>query len=112
MLQAPPDNVFHWLYTNAPAAWLSALAAIATLIYVLSKRVRPQKLVISEVGKSSLIQIWPSVRKKIAMNFDGNKIENLGQIDLDVFNSGSRVIQNPRFALTLPAETKVMYVHI
>lgn len=106
-----PLDVLHWMYSNAPAAWISAFAAIATLLYVLSNRIKPQKIIVREVGKSSLTQIWPNVRAKITMAFAGNKIGELGQIDLDILNAGSKVIQNSQIELTLPQHTTILDVH-
>jgi hypothetical protein len=93
------ETWFHWFYTNAPAAWLSAFLATASLIFVLKARAKPRRVVIREVGRSSLVRIWPGVRKKIKMTFDGNNIEALGQIDIDVSNCGSQVIQQPEFTV-------------
>jgi hypothetical protein len=111
MMQSPSDNWLHWLYTNAPAAWISAFVAVGTLLYVLRNKTKPRRLVIREVSTSSLVRIWPGVRGKIKMSFDGNPISTLGQIDLDVFNSGSKAIQQPDFTLTLPAGTRILDSH-
>ncbi len=110
-MQSPTDTLWHWFYTNAPAAWFSAVAATVTLIYVLRTRKKPRRLVVRETAKSSLVRIWPSIREKIGITFDGRSIDTLGQIDLEILNEGSDTIQQPEITLTLPAETRVLDAH-
>jgi hypothetical protein len=107
-LQTAPDTLSRWFYTNAPAAWISALIATAGLIFVLSSRKQPRRLVVREVRNTSLVTIWPSVRDQIQMTFDGRPIGSLGQVALEIYNEGSDVIQNARIAVSLPEDCKVL----
>jgi hypothetical protein len=109
-MQSPPDSWAHWLYTNAPAAWLSALIAILTCIVLLRSRKRPKRLVVREVASSSLVRVWPGVRRKIKISFDDKPITTLGQVDYEMFNEGSEVIQNPKLTLALPPQSVVLDV--
>jgi hypothetical protein len=72
--QASQDTWLHWLYTDAPAAWLSALAAFIAFVLALRSRKKPKRLVVREIRNSSLIRIWPSIRPKIKMTFDDQPI--------------------------------------
>lgn len=110
-LQSQQDTWWHWLYTNAPAAWISALIALTSLLVVLKKRKRAKRIVIQEVSRSSLIRIWPTVRRKIQITFDSRTISTLGQIDLELFNEGSEFIDTPELILTLPEGTRVLDTH-
>jgi hypothetical protein len=109
-VQSVPDSWTHWVYTNAPAAWLSALVATIGCLILIRRRIRPRRLVIRELGTSSLVRVWPGVRQKIKISFDDRPITILGQIDYEVFNEGSDVIQNSDFTLTFPAESIVLDV--
>ncbi len=100
--QASPDTLLHWLYTNAPAAWLSALAAAVAFLLALRSRKKPRRLVVREVRNSSVVRIWPSVRHKIKMEFEDRTIKSLAQVEAEVFNEGSETIEGPNFTLTLP----------
>ena len=97
-----------WFYTNAPAAWITALIAVVTCIFVLWTRKKAQRIVVREIANSSLIRIWPGVRQKIKMTFEDRPIRTLGQIDANIFNEGSNVIQNPTFKLILPEESTIL----
>jgi len=110
-MQSPADTWWRWFYTNAPAAWMSAVVAITTLIYVLRTRKRPRRLVVREAAKSSLVRIWTSVREKIGITFEGRSIKTLGQIDFELLNEGSEVIQRPVVTFTLPDETRILDTH-
>lgn len=44
------------------------------------------------------------------MTFEGKAINSLGQIDLEVFNEGSEVIQNPTFVIALPKTSEILEV--
>jgi hypothetical protein len=112
IIQGPPEGALHWLYTNAPAAWLSALVAIVTCVYLLRSRKKPKRLVIRESRNTSVVTIRPSVRDKIKMTFDDKPIKTLGQIDGDIFNEGSDVIQRPTFSLTLSEKSVVLDVSV
>ncbi len=109
--QNPTESWWHWLYTNAPAAWTSAAVAIVSLLVVLRTRRRPKRIVIREISRSSLIRIWPSVRRNIRITFGGDPINTLGQIDFEIFNEGSEFIDQPALNLILPTETRILGSH-
>jgi len=112
MLQQNQSQTWwHWLYTNAPAAWTSAIVAVVTLLLVLRTRRRPRRIVIREVSRSSLIGIWPNVRKSIRITFGGEPINTLGQIDVEIFNEGSDFIDQLTLNLILPTETRILGTH-
>lgn len=105
-----PDSLTQWLYTNAPAAWLSALVAIITCSFVLWTRKKPNKIIIQDITQTSLVRVWPSVKSKISLTFDGQPITSLGQVDLEVSNEGSEVIKDPLFVIALPKSSNVLDV--
>lgn len=107
MVITPFEAILRWMQTNAPAAWISALVAIGLLV---RSRKKPKKLVFREVINTSVVSIWPSVRDKVKMTFDGEPIERLGQIQGEIYNSGSDTIQNPAISLTLSEDSVVLGV--
>jgi hypothetical protein len=111
LAQNPSETWWHWLYTNAPAAWTSAIVATITLLLVLRTRKRPRRVVVREVSRSSLIRIWPGVRKNIRITFSGDPINTLGQIDVEIYNEGSEFIEQPALSLVLPDETRILGSH-
>ena len=109
---AQSDSIVHWVYTNAPAAWISAAIAIITCVILVRSRKKPKRLVVREIRNSTLVRIWPGVRHKIKMTFADQPIRKLGQIEGQIFNEGSEVIQNPTFNLTLPNRSRILDVLI
>ena len=61
-----------------------------------------------ETKNTTLVTIWPSVRENIELFFAGRKINTLAQLDLDIFNEGSEVIQRPSLTLKLPTGCHVL----
>jgi hypothetical protein len=108
IIQNAPNSWTQWFYTNAPAAWFSAAAAVTTLALVLRSRKRPKRLVVREVSNSSLIQVWPGIRHQITVAFEGNPIDGLGQLDLELFNTGSDLIEDASFTLVLSKGTHIL----
>jgi hypothetical protein len=110
--QAQSDNWLHWLYTNAPAAWLSALVASVAFVFALRSRKKPNRVVLREVRNSSLVRVWPSIRHKIKMTFEDRPIETIAQFEAEVFNEGSETIESPAFTLTLPKKCVILDISI
>lgn len=108
IIQNAPNNWTQWFYTNAPAAWFSAVTAITTLVFVLRSRKKPNKIVVREISNGSLVHIWPSVRDKITVAFLGRLIQNLGQLDLEIFNEGSDVIKHPGIEISLQGGSTIL----
>lgn len=112
IIQSAPETIQYWLQTNAPAAWISALVAILTCGFLLHSRKKPKRIILCEVRNTSVVNIWPSVRHKIKMTFDDKPIDTLGQIDADIFNTGSEPVQQPTFVVTLPTKSVVLDVQL
>lgn len=106
------EQLSQWLYTNAPAAWISAAVAAFSLLFVVITRKKPRRLVMRELGSSSLVNIQRHVRKRILVLFDDAQVANLSQIDIEMFNQGTEAISNPIVRIELPAKTKVINVAI
>lgn len=103
-----PDSLPQWLYTNAPAAWISAVVAVVTCVYVLWSRKKPRRLLVRYLASSSLVRVWPSVKKKIDIRFDGQAIRTLTQVDLEIMNEGSEAIASAGFTITLPPKSRIL----
>jgi hypothetical protein len=101
-------TVGHWFYTNAPAAWISAVIATVGFLLVLRSRKKPKRIIVRETKNATLVTIWPSVRNNIELFYTGSKINTLAQVELDIFNQGSEVIQCPSIGLMLPTESRVL----
>jgi hypothetical protein len=112
MVDGNSGGVMHWLYTNAPAAWISAAVATVTCIVLIRFRKRPRRAVFREIGNSSLVRIWPGVRPKISMAFEDRPIKELGQVEGEIFNEGSETIQHPTIILGLPESSIVLDVSV
>jgi hypothetical protein len=110
IIQNAANGWSQWFYTNAPAAWISAVVATVGFVLVLRSRKKPKRVVVREVEKSSLVRIWPSVRDKIHMTFNGHPVQNLGQIDLEILNEGSEVISHPGFEVSLADGSTILDV--
>ena len=108
IFQNATDSWSRWFYTNAPAAWFSAVAAVSTLVYVLRSRKKPKRIVVRETKNTTLVTIWPSVRGNIELFYSGRKINNLAQVNVDIFNEGSEVIQRPTLTVVLPVGCSVL----
>ncbi len=102
------ETISHWLYTNAPAAWISAFIAICSLLLVLRSRKKPRKIIVRETRKGSLVHVWPRIRDKIVINFNGKEIRDLAQLDFELLNTGSEVISRPRISLSLDQDSCVL----
>ena len=102
------DGIWGWFSTNAPAAWISALIATVSLLLVLRSRKQPKKLVIREVKNSSLIKIWPGIRDKITVSFGDRQVGSLGQMEIELLNSGSEVIEHASCTLQLSKDAHVL----
>jgi len=109
ILQSSSDTFSRWLYTNAPAAWISALIAVASLLFVLRSRKKPGRIVVKEVRNTSVVIIHESIRHRVAVKFDDREVQALAQVELEVFNEGSETIQNAKFLLQFPKQCKVLY---
>jgi hypothetical protein len=104
-----PDVTFgRWFYTNAPAAWISAVIATVGFLLVLRSRKKPKRIIVRETKNTTLVTIWPSVRSNIELFYAGRKINNLAQVNVDIFNEGSEVIQRPSLAVVLPVGCNVL----
>lgn len=110
MVQTQSDTFIHWLYTNAPAAWISAAIAIITCALVVRSKKKPRRVVIREVSNSSLVRIRSEIQHKIKMTFEDKAISTIGQIEADIFNGGSEVVHSPTLVLTLPPDAVVLDV--
>lgn len=103
MMQAPPsDNWLHWIYTNAPAAWISALIATISLLVVLRSRKKPRRIVVKELRNSSVVTIDESIRTRVAVKFDDKPVNSLAQVEIEMFNEGSEAIKEAPVKLTFP----------
>lgn len=104
--QAHSESLLHWLYTNAPAAWISALIALA--LFALQLRKRPRRIVVRELPSASFVHVEPSLRHRITTAFDGHPINTLMVAAFELYNEGSEHIQNAALTVILPAGTVVL----
>jgi hypothetical protein len=102
MIDQPQSEFWHWLYTNAPAAWIAALVATVSLILVQVRRHRPKRLVVRELPSVSFLNVAAGMRHRITTTFDDRQINALVAVAYDVYNEGSDPIRNAAFTLALP----------
>lgn len=104
--------VSDWLYTNAPAAWISAVVAFVSFVVLLISRKKPKRLVVKDMSSLSMVRIRPKIKKRISLSFDGTVVKSLGQVELQIFNEGSEEIKQPSLTVELPKESKIINVEI
>lgn len=110
--QVSSRSVPDWLYTNAPAAWISAFVAAITCVVLLWTRKKPNRIVIREKINTSLISIRKAFIEKIKVTYEDRNIRSLGQVALSVYNEGSDVIRCPTFTLNFPEGSTVLEIWI
>jgi hypothetical protein len=106
--QAQPESLWHWLYTNAPAAWISAFVATAALVATLNFRKRPKRVVVRELRTISFFAVGPVLRRRIAVTIDGTAITDPRLIGYEIYNEGSDPIQNVALTIALPIGAVVL----
>jgi len=107
-IQPQSESLWHWLYTNAPAAWISAVVATTALVASLKLGKRPKRLVVRELRTVTFLAVGPVLRRRIAMTIDGKSITDPRLIGYEIYNEGSDPIQNAALTITLPASTVVL----
>lgn len=110
--QAAQDSFLHWLYTNAPAAWLSALVAFGLLILNLKLRKRPKILVVQENQAVSYTRFQDRMHTRLKMEWDGQPVKDPRMVRYWVANAGSETISKPEFTLALPSGTRILLATI
>lgn len=111
-MQPESSAVVQWFYTNAPAAWLSAVIALFSLTFVLVARKRPNRVLVRLISASSLVKIWSGVKEKIALTFEGKNVTALGLLEFTIANTGSDAIKQASITFTIPSSSQILGVQI
>ena len=67
-----------------------------------------QKITCREVSHTSLVRIQKDVLERIEVSFDERPVQRLGQIDLELFNSGTSIISSPVIRFEFPRQTVIL----
>lgn len=99
------NTFWTWLVGEAGAAWIVGVAGIvlATVGVVLTIRAsRPDRIIVAELGRSSLLEVHTGFRERICSTFDGVRVASLAQLEICVQNTGHRCIQLPEIMVQVP----------
>ncbi len=88
----------------------ATVTAFVTLIIWWFNRKRPSIIECRELESFSLLRISPSVRKRIDVQFDGDKIAALSQSEIEVVNRGAETVDNVNIRFEFPKTTRVLEV--
>jgi len=99
-----------WFSSQTVSAWIVAACSIAGLMITLFIRKRPQRVVCREITKTSLVRIRESAKKKIVIFFKDKPVENLAQLETEIYNAGTEVIENIELTFKYPEGTKILDV--
>ncbi len=88
----------------------ATVTAIVTLIIWWFNRKKPSIVECRELESFSLLRISPSVRKRIDVQFDGDKIAALSQSQIEVVNRGAETVDDVNILFEFPKPTRVLEV--
>jgi hypothetical protein len=109
MLQSSQTSGFgEWLFSEAGAGWVFGLVSAAVLLISFIRRKRPQRIVVRELHRTTLVRIRPDVRRRIDVSFDGMRVNNLGELELEIVNDGSETIRDAHMTVTFPEGTRIL----
>jgi len=103
------QSFIKWLLSQAGAGWLVGIVSLIGLLVIFAKK-KAQRLVYKEIRTTSLVRIKETVREKIAVSFNNEPVENLAQIETEIYNEGTRVIKDILLTFKYPKGTKVLDV--
>lgn len=104
------DAFVKWLFSEAGAGWLIAFVSLATLAYTIVRRTRPARLVFSEIGTASLIDVNARIKDRISVTFKQQPIARLGHVRAEIFNEGSATIRDAVIKLTVPDTVRILEI--
>lgn len=82
----------------------ATVTAIVTLIIWWFNRKKPSIVECRELESFSLLRISPSVRKRIDVQFDGDKIAALSQSQIEVVNRGAETVDDVNILFEFPKQ--------
>ncbi|MGA9349654.1 MAG: hypothetical protein WBW48_12745 [Anaerolineae bacterium] len=97
-----------WLFSEAGAGWIFGVVSLVALIITHLRKARPSRLVFHETRNIEPVKIRESMRDRINIQFDGELVENLSQVEADLMNSGGAVIESPEITVTFPSEVRIL----
>jgi hypothetical protein len=104
------EIVSEWLVTDAGAGWIVGILGLSATMYGQITKRRPTIVVCKEAGKFSLIEIDKKVKENIQVKYKSLDIENLSQIELELFNNGAKTIKNFKMDILFDKGTKILDV--
>lgn len=92
-----------WTYVVGPI-----IGAAVTLLGFWLKRLRGQKVLVTELTGNSLVSVSPSVLSRIKITLDDHPVANLSQVYFRVGNSGSDTLKDVELVLDFGSITRVL----
>jgi hypothetical protein len=99
-----------WLFGEAGAGWFVAFLTLAGAAISYYRRNRPNRVVVREVHRTSLVRIRSDVRERIAVTFEGMPVQNLGELEVEILNDGSSVISPSQLTFVFPPKSEILVV--
>jgi hypothetical protein len=100
------DWKLDWKIVFAALGWMTSI--ILFLIKLRSDRKQPQKIVCREIAQTSLVKIKKEALDHIEITFDGEPVDRLGYLEVDLFNSGNEIIKAASIRFEFPSGTRVL----
>ena len=100
-------SFFGWLLSEAGAGWIFGILVLLISIFA---RKKIQRVVCKEIGVTSVVRIKEILQEKITIHFNDKPVENLAQIENEIYNEGTKVIKDVVLTFKYPQGTKILDV--
>lgn len=98
-----------WLFSDAGAGWFFGFASLIGLAYSVWTKKKPKRIVCRETGRFSLVRIRKGALERIAVFFDGERVEKLTQLEAEIVNEGSEAITDAALEFNFPDGTRILH---
>lgn len=102
------QNFTKWLFSEAGAGWVFGFVSLAALVVAVFNRKKPNRLVVNEVRKIKLANVKKQVGGKVKITYDSKPVEDLGQLEFEIFNEGTNTIKEPEISCFLSENTQIL----
>ena len=102
------DKFLSWLFSSAGSGWIFGVLSLTALIITRRKDIKPSRIVIEEKRRIEPIVVKKDIKNKISISYDGRKVDELGQIIVDIYNEGNKAITNPSLTIQFPEAIEIL----
>lgn len=97
-----------WIFSEAGAGWVFGVVSSAVLVITRIRKARPSRLIFRETQNIEPVTIRDDMRDRISIRFDGEPVENLGQVEANLLSSGGKVIESPEITVAFPSGVRIL----